>query len=102
MSTGIKRASAATLFMKADRAADSRAEQGDMRAKRPGAVDHRPGDEVDGAGTHQSGRDDQNQGDDDRGFVAEPVKGVLGRNGTERHGDQQGEKGDEIVAEPAP
>ncbi len=101
-STGISRASAATLFMKADSARRSAAMMAMWLDRlRPVSTSVRTIQATAPELIRPAG-DDQHQRDDDRRRVAEAGEGLLRRHDAGDDGDDQGAEGDEVVAEAAP
>ena len=101
ISTGISKASAATLFMTADKAAA----RPDMMLICVGSlrdcVDHVARHHLDGAGIGQAAADDQDQRNDDRRRMAETRERLFLRHEAGQQREQQRDEGNQVVA-PAP
>jgi hypothetical protein len=102
MSTGIRSASAATLFMKADRTPPTPPMIAIWAPSAAGGVHQRARDQQHRARAHQPGRDHEDERHDHHRRMAEAREGGLGRDKPQHHGQQQRAEGHHVVAEPPP
>ena len=101
MSTGIKSANAPTLFMTAESAPARPDITRNVRGQALRRAHDRAGQDVDGAGVRQPLADDQHQGDDHGGGMAEAEEGLVDRHHADDDRGQERGEGHQVVA-PAP